>query len=1062
MALITEQLSDAQTTGGVTKLASSTPGQSERFQVAGLLGPLLRQIGKQEPSVSKPPSKGPALRVPTETEEALVKPGEYGTRQEAAAQELLSEEGQRRFEEAGGSAKIGTMVPGEEAVDEAVPGAPEPTISEARAEDINVRGAQALRGAEGEKALATEYDALDLLEIYKERGVVIDTDQGIDFNFDRMEDDDDVKAVLNAVSELLESPQDAVKRGIIPNVETLENAQKKLSDELGFSQRILKMKVGDTLNAEDMTALRILLQNSAKKLATIAEKIEAGDNSNATLLAFRKQMASHAALQMKAKGAQTEIARALQAFRIPVGVTDYTAAADELLTETGGPKLAEDLAKGYLKALRTGGSGEANKYAARGWQAKTTGVFHEIYINGLLSWPTTHFKNILGTPLFVAYNGLVDLGTATAMTAVRGGRRAMGMNVSPDGIYFEDVFARYYGMNQAFRDAWIVAGKTFETEIPAGSSKIEGTQLRAIDSETLGASGTWGQAVDYLGRLIRIPGRLLGAQDDFWKTIIARGTLYEEGVRQTRRSKAAGKTDQEALDDGVMIMIDPRAVADEIDATTKYNTLTADLGPAMQYVSKGLNQMPFGKILVPFVKVPTNSIGIVVQNSPLAVFAKGARDDLLGRNGPKAQQRATGRLATGSATMMMFYQYAQEGRFTGAMPKDQSVRNMLPPGWQPYSMVFRDQSGDENPWLDEDGDLKPLYSPTGVPNGPLTYVSYQGLEPVSAFLGIAADTAEKMRRFDDPADRLNFFSAASLATVDYFKNLPFLQGVSEVVRAFEYADPARIISSPMSSMIGPVPVPFSSIARNVDAIQDPTIKRVSPDVEYYTQQDVIKMHKQNVADGVVPKGSMPPLEMVGTVKQSEFFQREFVEGWLLQMRSNPWYEEREQDYEILLDVYGSPIERNVPYSVNPVMAIYNQISPFKIKAGEELNDQQRRLIVLGMPLTNSPTKIKGFTIPRYMRTQVAQEAKQGDVALPVVINGQGKYGTPYKFEQHLEALMADTVYLTSSKDEKIRMIKKAERRFYEAAFLQVLGDPENRPVLEAFNEFSAIQNALRN
>ena len=71
---------------------------------------------------------------------------------------------------------------------------------------------------------------------------------------------------------------------------------------------------------------------------------------------------------------------------------------------------------------------------------------------------------------------------------------------------------------------------------------------------------------------------------------------------------------------------------------------------------------------------------------------------------------------------------------------------MLPPGWQPYSLVFR---AEDFP-TDDDGDPLPMYNEkTGLPNGKLLYVSYQGLEPVSAFLGIAASTAQYQTMFYD-------------------------------------------------------------------------------------------------------------------------------------------------------------------------------------------------------------------------------------------------------------------------------------------------------------------------
>jgi len=57
---------------------------------------------------------------------------------------------------------------------------------------------------------------------------------------------------------------------------------------------------------------------SATKLTDLAEKVKSGQGTAVDRLAFRRQMAIHAGIQLQLKGSQTEAARALQSFRIPV------------------------------------------------------------------------------------------------------------------------------------------------------------------------------------------------------------------------------------------------------------------------------------------------------------------------------------------------------------------------------------------------------------------------------------------------------------------------------------------------------------------------------------------------------------------------------------------------------------------------------------------------------------------------------------------------------------------------------------------------------------------------
>lgn len=1058
MALINEQVAEAQQAGGVTETASTAPNvPKERFHVAGLFTPFMKKATEVSPSVTRQ-KEGKAPALPTQYEEGMLGKGEYVERQKEAAEMLLSPEGQQRFEQAGGEAKTATELPVElpEGAVDADDAAATPTVGEVRAEQIIERGEKARR--DFDTGAVPEGEAADLLEMYKERGIIIETENGIDFNFDRMEGGEDIQAVINAVSEIYEVPTEAAKRGIVTNEETKANALGKLADELGFTKEILRKKTGETLNAEDMLALRYIIQNSGKKLAALAERIEAGDNGDAVLLAFRKQMALHAALQMKAKGAQTEIARALQAFNIPAGPIDYGAAAGELIRTHGGQRLNTDLAKGYLKILREKGPTAANQFASRSHLSKAQGIFHEVYINGLLSWPLTAMKNLLGTPAFTIYNEIADLSAAGIGTVVRGAQRAMGGTPDPRGIYFSDIYSRWWGYSRAFKDAFIVGVDSFKSGTPKGPGKIDAGQLKAIDSETLGVSDPfWGGAIDWVGRVVRLPGDVLQGTDDFWKTILGRGSLWEEGNRQYRLSRAAGKPHEEALDDSMMVLIDPRSKGDEITGQAKYNTLTADIDNAVGELTRTVQGSFLGRLIVPFGKVPTNSIRVITENHPLAALVTPSMyRKVLGMEGPKVQQRALGRLATGTMLMYTMQEYASNGYVTGALPRDQKLRNTLPPGWQPYSFVLRDES-DENPWpVDRDGNKLPLYNAKGIPNGPLKYVSYSGLEPVSAFIAIAADAVQRQHLFIDPEDREYWATASVWATVDYLKETPFLTGIGTVIKALEYQDFSAFVDNPLGNMYGPLPMPYSSLVRNLNNFDDPRIKKISGPLEYWTEEEVIAEHRKNIEEGRATEGDEIPYEMVGSPKTgpaAEFWGTQFNQKWLVQMKNNPWYQETEQDYQILLDPLGNELQRNVEFSTNPVQALWNSITPFAIKHGEELNPTQQELLRLRMPLTNQAKSVDGFKLPKYLQSDVAKLAKKG-----LEINGQKieirlpfrSGGFAYDFNGAIEAQMATIPYQRARDKQKASMLKRIEDRFYAEAFKILLAKPENADVRDAF------------
>ena len=1064
MVLPNVQAAKAAAQGGVTSFADNAP-QEDGIQNASLA--LIRKLLGNRGATGGRVSEG--TRVPEEATEGLLptnpetgRPTTYKSTKERLQAENLSLAGKERLEAAGGDTGVAINLP----VDPADRPVPRLDLEG----DVTTTARQAI--AEKPTGLADEGDAEDLLKM-QEPEMLVDTANGIDFNFANMDSGEDVNRTINAMSEIIKDPTEAAKRGIQTNQETLAKAGDLLADEVGLSKRLLRKKTGELLNAEEMTAVRILLQKSADRLTNLAKEIRDGDNGADKLIEFRRQMAIHAGIQMKAKGAQTEIARALQAFKIPTSADTPVEALQSVVDEYGGTQTNMNIAKAYLKILDENGQAAANKFAFGTLYARTRDAWLEVYINGMLSYLPTHLKNALGTPLFMVYNLMADLTGA----GLGGGMRLTGLSSNPDGMYAEDVFARVNGYLHAFRDAFIVAGRTFSTEDPASvMNKIEAGNLRAIDSETLGISGTAGTAVDALGRLIRIPGRALMAADDFWRVIASRGELYEQAVRQIRFSKAAGKADVDALDDGLMVLLDPQYKAGELDAASRYATLTDDMGEQLTAGTKFIRTFFgrfMGNILMPFAKAPTNAMRRVGENHPLIVAASmlnsksTIRQNLLGENGARAQQRAMGRLALGTGTMSMLYMQAIDGNITGAYPTDKQSQKMLPKGWQPYSIVYigspenRAELGLE-PWgVDEDGDPLPKYNKqTGLPNGELIYVSYQGLEPVSALLGISASTAQNQTMFYDPEDRLNLFTASVVATGHYFRDLAMLQTLGNVVRSMEYNDISVLTDSPVSGTIAVFPQPFSSVVRNIDKLVQTEKRTVEKPIEYYTLQDVQQLY-ESAKDSANPYKSVPyaligtPKDITNVTQSLRFFRDTVVNGWNTQLMNIPYVNERIDKFAYKYDVLGRRKERSVEFGVTPIQALWNNLTPFKVSTSEKLKPFQIELIRLGMPLSETRKTMEGIKLSNLLQSDLNEIAKN-KIMLPVQAGRP-----PYKFVDHIQALMGTGAYLRATDQQKITMIQQAENKFYMAAFPAVLAKPQHKQLAQAYYQRKLVRDMMQ-
>jgi hypothetical protein len=139
--------------------------------------------------------------------------------------------------------------------------------------------------------------------------------EGIDFNLSRIENGEQLGALINEVSKVYEGPIGQAKRG----VQTFDVTQTKadMTRTMGFDvDEILKRQPGELWPAHKIKAARDIFVQQVNTTTEMANQIKAGNNSSEALIAFRRQLAVNAAMQAQIKGVQTEAARALSQFRM--------------------------------------------------------------------------------------------------------------------------------------------------------------------------------------------------------------------------------------------------------------------------------------------------------------------------------------------------------------------------------------------------------------------------------------------------------------------------------------------------------------------------------------------------------------------------------------------------------------------------------------------------------------------------------------------------------------------------------------------------------------------------
>jgi hypothetical protein len=341
-------------------------------------------------------------------------------------------------------------------------------------------------------------------------------------NFARIDEPEQVKFTIGKMAEAFKGRIDEAKRGVIT-----QEATQKMADDLGMTvPELLERRKGQAFNAEEATAARQLMNASAENLLTVAKKA-AGPNAGAVdQYAFRRAMAVHAAIQSEVLGARTETARALAAWKIPVGGgIDKARAIEQMMSTMGGPEASKEMARRLAILAETGASPSAiNRFAEKGWGATTHDAIKEIWINGLLSSPKTHVVNIMSNTGVMAQQ--------IYERAVAGGFREL---VGGDGVRFSEAIAMAYGMKSSIRDAFRMAAKSLKTgETGYAFNKVDVSHPGAISAEAFDMSKEtgMGRAVDFVGHAFDVPCLLLGAEDEFFKTIGYRMEVHAQSLRQ--------------------------------------------------------------------------------------------------------------------------------------------------------------------------------------------------------------------------------------------------------------------------------------------------------------------------------------------------------------------------------------------------------------------------------------------------------------------------------------------------------------------------------------------------
>ena len=612
----------------------------------------------------------------------------------------------------------------------------------------------------------------------------------IDFNISKFETRDDILKFIDEVSVQMKTSIDKQKRGVQTNEATKEMAQLLQVNSKDLKESLLKIKPGQTLNAETILAARELLLAAMNKMDELAIAAKAGGTED--LFAFRQHMALTSELQKIIKGVQTETGRALQQFKIPVRDKAFTARnlddlnRDQLIMDLGGEEAIRNLAKTYLKANTS--KARATLTEKTGLITRTQDALAEIFINAILSNPMTHVRNTAGN--------WITQGILMQERKIAG--KFFSDASQTGGVAEFEAIAKAYGKTQAASEMWAAIGRELaDGKMPTIKNQMSGSKIEVrpnkASAEHFGMKeGGLATGVDVLGNILtlgRIPTKMLSVSDNYFKNLEYRSEIYALAYRETVELVLSGALSKKnAAEFLANRVVNPpeasvkKAMEITLESTfqTKLGTRgdILDMGAGLQKMKSKAGWFTFiSNYYLPFIQTPANVVGMTMERTPgLNMVLTSYRNDLSGNNGLAAQQLAKSKMATGS----LFYLTVMGMTF--GKPFGVSTTGTSPE----IGVNFKNKYNKS--------DMKKLLGiqsgTINIPYGDETLqINLTGNDPIAMAFRQASDLASIMqygfKDNDQAKDFLNMLTAFTLSVGENIGSSTFMAGIGKAVNDYQ-------------------------------------------------------------------------------------------------------------------------------------------------------------------------------------------------------------------------------------------------------------------------------------
>lgn len=304
---------------------------------------------------------------------------------------------------------------------------------------------------------------------------------------------------------------------------------------------------------------------------------------------------------------------------------------------------------------------------------------YQIWVNGLLSNPFTHFFNVASTASFTA---IAPAETAAAV-AVSKVRPLFG--AEPTNLRINEASSQVVGMAEGIKDAWKILGQFGKTGEELGqqlaemnynpklavNSKIS-DQINAISADIYNADSKWyGDFIDLIGQGTNLPGQALNKADLFFKMIASRGKSVQLATRRAYDNLDAGIITAEQVPEFIRTTLrtPPKDIVDAATEEGDYRAFTDDLTGVWETADDFIKAVPPLRWMAPFRRTLVNMTKRTIERTPPGGLLKSIQAEGITRD------EAIGR-AILATTAAMSFTYFMDDKITGRLPKDRMQRDL--------------------------------------------------------------------------------------------------------------------------------------------------------------------------------------------------------------------------------------------------------------------------------------------------------------------------------------------------------------------------------------------------